>query len=726
ISNFFKPKVMYTDFMSKKHVFLLIFLVMSLLPSFGDDKKDLFKPEEEETLNVYTGKAADYLDLAWEYVEKNVVISKSYADSSLYYARLSQDSFAVSLAYNVMGRAAGIEGEGKRALQYYLQGLALRQSLFDNAVAKREGEAIEFFHINLAGSHINAGNGYRNLGNYPEAISHFKDAEHIYGQYDLPSKLAKIKRNLALTYEEAGDVSKAIALHNEAIQFYRAVDMPAELAKTLVASAQTHMDFDLCQDASEQLMEAYALFLDLEEPENAQRALFEMAANNYSCLQKLEEAKDQFLAIIASEDLAYTPDLEMNATYNLAEVYAEMDHYDSAYIFFQKFLTIISPEKDTLDLLKTYLSMGEMSLLAGDTIASREVYQEIRALTAKKLPQYLGYEAYKYLSQVAHIQQEYQRAFEYSKLSNQYLDSLNRENKESYQLLRELDKEKSIAENQKRVDSIVQSFLGGAIILLVVVFVLMFRGARARQHNAELMEEVNNIMKNQEAQRFDALLKGQEAERTRIARTLHDSVGPTLQTLKLNLHTINQRLNIVQEETNAKVLAANDLLDNAMNQIRNLSHDLSKEMLMKVGILEAIREFAQKVQNSSQINVSIEPFGFKDGEGRLSTKMELLLFRMVQELIGNAIKHGKAENITIRLNRFDDLVNLMVTDDGVGFDYAKIKETKSGGIGLHGFELHVEELGGKLRVDSIPHRETTINIDIPLVHKTEHSKKDQG
>ncbi|MEL7004762.1 MAG: ATP-binding protein, partial [Bacteroidota bacterium] len=148
--------------------------------------------------------------------------------------------------------------------------------------------------------------------------------------------------------------------------------------------------------------------------------------------------------------------------------------------------------------------------------------------------------------------------------------------------------------------------------------------------------------------------------------------------------------------------------------------------LYSVGLIEAVREFAQKVQDSGQIKIQVDAFGFKDQkieddqvekkdeEDRLSTKMELLLFRMVQEMTGNAIKHGKAENITIQLNRFEDLVNLMVTDDGVGFDYAKIKETKSGGIGLHGFELHVEELGGKLSVDSIPNRETTINIDIPI------------
>ncbi len=716
---------MCTDLMSKKYSFLLIFLFMGLLPSYGDDKKNGVEAESAEILNLYSGKAADYLDLAWEYVEKNIVISKSYADSSLYYARMSQDSFAVSLAYNVMGRAAGIEGKGKRALQYYLQALALRRALFDEAVIQESAEDIPFFHTKLAASHINVGNGHRNLGNYPEAVSHFKEAEHIYRQYDLPAKLAKIKRNLALTYEEAGDVSKAIALHSEAIQFYRASDMSFELAKTLVASAQTHMDFDLCQDASKQLLEAYALFLDLEEPENAQRTLFEMAANNYSCLQKLEAAKDQFLAIITSEDVGYTPDLEMNATYNLAEVYADMGQYDSAYTFFQRFLAIISPEKDTLDLLKTYLSMGEVSLLAGDTLASQEVYQEIRALASKELPQYLGYEAYGYLSQVAHIQQEYQLAFEYSKLSNQYLDSLNRENKESYQLLRELDKEKSIAENQKRVDSIVQSFLGGAIILLVVVFVLMFRSAKTRQENAELVQKVTKVMKDQESQWFDALLKGQEAERTRIARTLHDSVGATLQTLKLNLHTINQRLNLVQEETNAKVMEANELLDSAMVQIRNLSHDLSKEMLMKVGIVEAVRGFAQKVQDSGQINVDIEPFGFKEEEDRLSTKIELLLFRMVQELTGNAINHGKAKNINIQISKFDDLVNLMVTDDGVGFDYQKVKETKSGGIGLQGFELHVEELGGKLSVDSIPNRETTINIDIPLEDQIKEGRKDQ-
>ncbi|MEL6134553.1 MAG: sensor histidine kinase [Bacteroidota bacterium] len=404
-----------------------------------------------------------------------------------------------------------------------------------------------------------------------------------------------------------------------------------------------------------------------------------------------------------------------------------MGKFDSAYLSYEVYLNLAESQIDTVDLLYTYINIGEMALAAADTVKSKEMYLKILALFEYELPQYLAYESYDYLAKIAFIRKEYQKAYEYEQLYNQYRDSLSTETRESYKLLRELDQQQTQAENQQRVDRIIEIFLGIAILLISIAFIFMYRSYNERQkylyeqrQNAELMQKIDSVIQKQEVEVLHAMLQGQEEERDRIGRTLHDTVGATLSTVKLYFNTINQKLNIVQEETNARVLEANELLDNVMKQVRNLSHDLSKDMLIRDGLVEAIKTFAERIKASGQVTVLVNSYGFEQDEDRLAAKLERLIFRMTQELTGNAIKHGKADGVTIQLAKDDDLVNLMVIDNGKGFNYEEIKKNKTGGIGLHGFDLQVRELGGFLEVDSQPGtgRETTIIIEIPLKTKT--------
>ena len=220
------------------------FCVNILLLDGADDPKDLTS-SDVDVLERYGKIANRYIDSAWAYHESNTPLGKVYADSSLQYARLSQDSFLVSLAYNILGRVAGVEVRPQLALDYYLKAFQIRQQLFEEAVDQGNEDEIERLHLSVAGSCMNLGNGYRNLGAYPNSITYLKKAQEIYAQYQLEPKMIRAQKNLAITYGKSGDVSTSIELFGEVIQFYPQQDMPYELAKALLASAQAHMEFYL-------------------------------------------------------------------------------------------------------------------------------------------------------------------------------------------------------------------------------------------------------------------------------------------------------------------------------------------------------------------------------------------------------------------------------------------------------------------------------------------------
>ncbi|MEL6135515.1 MAG: sensor histidine kinase, partial [Bacteroidota bacterium] len=330
----------------------------------------------------------------------------------------------------------------------------------------------------------------------------------------------------------------------------------------------------------------------------------------------------------------------------------------------------------------------------------------------------------KYLQMIGN----YKEAYRYSKLSQLLSDSLFSENAKarSYDRVKaERDRIKVEKDTQKKIDLLIMLSLGIAVILMSLTMVFMYRSFKERSraigalHQQEFLEQkVDNLIQENEISSLNSLLQGQEKERERIGRELHDSVVSTLSTVKLYIKGAEQQINLVAKDANAKITAANQLIDTAMDEVRSISHNLSQGMLAKLGLKEALHNFATIMKDAEEAEVEVVVHGMDDkGDGQL----ELMIYRNIQELVGNAMKHGEAKKIEIGVTRVDDLVNVFVQDNGKGFDYEQIKANKTGGIGLHGMARKVTLLGGTFEVDSAPGKGTTILMDIPLNSKEKTS-----
>lgn len=257
-----------------------------------------------------------------------------------------------------------------------------------------------------------------------------------------------------------------------------------------------------------------------------------------------------------------------------------------------------------------------------------------------------------------------------------------------------------------------RNFLILTIVLLVsgtVVAVLFQKNTRRKQKLAENEKELQTqklatVLKEQELRAIDAMIEGQEKERLRIANDLHDDLGGLMANVKLHFNSLNGHQNQELFER------TNTLIDEAYNKVRSIAHAKNSGVIAKQGLLKAVQQMADKISYANKICIEVIDYGL---ENRLENSLELTIFRIIQELTTNVIKHAEANEITIHLTNHDDSLNIMVEDNGKGFNPNKIT-LKSDGMGLGSIDKRVDHLHGSMAIESEPQKGTTIIIDIPL------------
>ena len=196
-----------------------------------------------------------------------------------------------------------------------------------------------------------------------------------------------------------------------------------------------------------------------------------------------------------------------------------------------------------------------------------------------------------------------------------------------------------------------------------------------------------------------------ENERKRIAGDLYDSLGPLLSAVKLNISSVD-----IESSADRVVLEkTGGYLDEIIGSLRRISHDLLPNTLERRGLLEAIRELTNQVRTRQPVNIQL----YVASEIRVPKEKEIHIFRMIQEIVQNTIKHADANNLQIALSEEEGHLLCLIKDDGKGFDKAKVL-SGSAGLGLHSLESRCEILNGILTLESMPGAGTTYFIKIPV------------
>ncbi|MGB3468078.1 MAG: sensor histidine kinase, partial [Cyclobacteriaceae bacterium] len=228
-------------------------------------------------------------------------------------------------------------------------------------------------------------------------------------------------------------------------------------------------------------------------------------------------------------------------------------------------------------------------------------------------------------------------------------------------------------------------------------------------HKKRVME----VMRDVELQRMDAMHTAQEKEQNRIAKELHDKLGATLSTVKLYFESMEEHLTFLKEKNRERYGKAIEMLNDACEDVRSIAYKMGSEILNRFGLGAALENLHQNINSLLPLEVSITHHGLD--EERLDYKYEINIFRIIQELINNASKHADATEITAQLIRKEGNLNLIVEDNGKGFNPEETGET---GLGLSSIKARVEVLKGDLRIDSGMGSGSTFIIDIPIDPKS--------
>ncbi|MFM9838667.1 MAG: ATP-binding protein [Cyclobacteriaceae bacterium] len=399
--------------------------------------------------------------------------------------------------------------------------------------------------------------------------------------------------------------------------------------------------------------------------------------------------------------------------------------------------------KDNDKALKSYLqsyqlceSIGNnyLKAQAGDNIAQLyfrtgnfsqiEKYAKEANIIGKQLKHYkVVASTYDVLKKNASRQGDFKNALAYAELYKAYTDSAT--NQETQKVTLSLEskyqnqkKEREIAaltiantQNELQVVRRNRFLVAGGIAAssALIILGLFYRNSRqkhliAEQEKKYQQEQIKFLERQQQVVSLQSMVNGQETERTRIAKDLHDGLGGLFSTVKMYFSTLQHETPVLKD--NELFQKSYKLVDTASEEVRQIAHNMMPEVLMKLGLTNALKDLCDNISAGKLLKVSLETHGMNK---RLNATTEIMLFRIVQELLNNIIKHANATEAIIQFVRENERLSVVVEDNGFGFNTQEADEQNHSGIAT--IQSRVSYLNGKMSIDSQKNVGTTVMMD---------------
>ena len=256
--------------------------------------------------------------------------------------------------------------------------------------------------------------------------------------------------------------------------------------------------------------------------------------------------------------------------------------------------------------------------------------------------------------------------------------------------------------------NVLNAVLMAGIFILLTIALLVYRNIVNRQRILQQSEalkkqKISELEKQQQLTAAQSVLKGEETERSRMARDLHDGVGGLLAGVKYAMS--NMKGNMFLTEENAQ--AFNNVivqLDQSISELRRVSHNMMPEALIKYGLKETLENYCGSLNQAGDLKIDLQTYNLQQ---RMDQNTEIVIYRIIQELINNIVKHADAKNVLIQLVREGNHFNLTVEDDGKGFDINEV----SLGAGLANIKARAAYLNGNADIISRKGEGTSVHIE---------------
>ncbi|WP_299277563.1 sensor histidine kinase [uncultured Psychroserpens sp.] len=446
---------------------------------------------------------------------------------------------------------------------------------------------------------------------------------------------------------------------------------------------------------------------------NAIRATFTNIAISFMDIDRAEEAISYFRKTIPLALSLKDSVREGHAYANIAIVHNTINNnLDSALYYNEKAKSILEHFNDHQSLAYNYNNLADIHKQLNDCDLASKYFLKADSISFKDNIAKSKIIFYENMSSLYLECNDYKNASLYFDKLIKLKDSINEFDQNV--AIEQLNNEKLRANNleseanAKKKQNLVYGLLGILALGSIIAF-LLFKNTKRKQKLAEQDKELETqklttVLKEQELKSIDAMIEGQEKERQRIANDLHDDLGGLMATVKLHFNALKDK------QTPELYDKTNQLIDEAYDKVRTVAHAKNSGVIAKQGLLKAINDMAENISASNKIKIDVIDHGL---ENRLENSLELTIFRIIQELITNIIKHASATEATIHITNHEDSLNIMVEDNGIGFNPSQVTKTNKG-MGISSIDKRIEHLEGSMTIESEKKQGTTIIIDIPL------------
>ncbi len=639
-----------------------------------------------EMLNQKSPDAPKYALIALDLAEKigsnddiiikNILVSNAYKSVVAYDKAIQYCNDAVKIAerlkkYKLLGKAyqelGGVyynQGDYANAEKIYLQSLEARK-LANDATG-------------VAASYNNLGGVNNALGNYDKSTGYFIEALKINEAANNEKGIAMNCNNLSIAYRKMNRLDKALEYQLRSLKIKEKIKDTKGIAYSLGNIANIYYD----KKDTLKTIQYYKKVLSLEKDIQDDMII----ANAYNSLgviyrdQKKYDAAIKYLNLSLSYKRKIQNETIMSTTYsNLGVTYLAMNEIDKAEASFKKALEIAKISKDKDDLRDANDGLAMVYAKKNDLQKSLDHLQE----------------AEKFKDSIYNI--------ESSRAVTEMQTKYETEKKETS--IKLLQKENELKDVRNR-NTIILSVSIVAILLISSLLAYLF----IRFKQQKKTEEVNKRM---EQQRLDATILTQEEERKRISAELHDSIGQMLSAARLNVSLL-QHNDAENLQNNPKFEAALSLLDRSCQEVRSMSHSMMPAILVNTGLKDALQELANSINSSGVLKIKTDT---TELDKRLAANTEVHLYRIIQEVLNNIIRHAGATEVQLQFQKEKNELRITIEDNGKGFDVQRLKQSK--GNGWNNIQTRLYVLKGDIEIDSQENRKgTVVFITIPLSNAT--------
>ncbi len=581
-------------------------------------------------------------------------------DSILFYANLLEKaSIDMPVEYKVMGMIG-------KATYHVANKTSLALKQFNDALVLLNGS-----HADTLKARIYNGIGvcYKKMADYPAALDYFFKSLRLYEKVKNKAGIGSILSNIGEVYQVKNDVATAKQYIQQAVQ----VNKESNNTTRYLASMQT-------------------------------------LANIYGMNNQFDSALAIDNMCIAISDSIKSSTLKSIFYNNKGNCYLYSNRLDSAAYYFNQCVLLDSANGNVMYMSDNYYTLGMLAFQQKKYDEAEKNFSYAIVLGDSIHSHYMKADSWVQLASVYKTQNKLAEAIAAKdsaaavkdRMINETTENKTAELKELYETEK---KEQTIALQQSKLSQQKLVIIGGIILLIVLILWALSWYRRYKLKKEKELQQ--NILQQREEATIN-ILTAEEKERKRIAAELHDGVGQLMTAAWLNLQVMEKQMDGIKDEQQQLLNKTALLVGESCKEVRQVSHNMMPNALLKKGLVNAIREFTQQIDRSV-ISINLQAEGL---HAPLDSITETILYRVIQECMNNTIKHASATELDISIHNNTDGISVLIEDNGKGFD-TSIINNETDGLGLQNIRSRISFLKGTVHWDSSPGNGTVVAIHLP-------------